>query len=152
MTSKYSASFCDPFNPNVIELGDIAENSIIDYFEKIDWNGYLQKMTNAKQNEIHYSPSFEVENKENKNGLSISAAGDAGNYEFYIFYKRPKKIKSFFGLRETMNPAYVTDIQGQTKNDALDCLKALLRNDTDFYQIRLEVKVRNEKRRIWRKM
>ena len=132
MTMKFRASFCDPLRPDIIEIGDISQDTIIDHFEKINWNDYLQKMANAKQNEIYYSPSFEVENKESKNGLAISAIGDSNNYEFYIFYKRPKSIKSFFGLKEKVNENYSTDIQGQTKNDALDCLKALLKNDTAY--------------------
>ena len=131
-TMKFRVSFCDPLKPDIIELGDILQDTIIDLFEKIDWNGYLLKMANVRQDEIYYSPSFEVENKESKNGLAISAAGDPNNYEFYIFYKRPKKVKSFFGLKEKINQNYSTDIQGQTKNDAIDCLKALLRNDTEY--------------------
>ena len=132
MTMKFRASFCDPLKPDILELGDISQDTIIDHFEKINWNDYLQKMSTAKQDEIYYSPSFEVENKESKNGLAISAVGDPNNYEFYIFYKRPKNVKSFFVLKKKINENYSTDIQGQTKNDVLDCLKALLRNDTEF--------------------
>ena len=129
---KFRASFCDPLKPDIIELGDISQDTIIDHFEKINWDDYLQKMATVKQDEIYYSPSFEVENKESKNGLAISAVGDPSNYEFYIFYKRPKNVKSFFRLKEKVNENYSTDIQGQTKNDVLLCLKALLRNDTEF--------------------
>lgn len=129
---KYRASFCDPLNPDIIELGDISQDSIIDHFENIDWDNYLQKMENVKDDEIYYSPSFEVENKESKHGLTVSAVGAPGNYEFYVFYKRPKTVKSLFGLIVRVNNNYLTDVQGQTKNDALDCFKALLRNDTDF--------------------
>ena len=132
MPMKFRASFCDPLKPDIIELGDISQDTIIDHFEKINWNDYLQKMAIANQDEIYYSPSFEVENKESKNGLAISAVGDPNNYEFYIFYKRPKNVKSFFGLKEKVNENYSTEIQGQTKNDVLDCLKALLRNDTVY--------------------
>ena len=129
---KLKASFCDPLKPEVIELGDISKDTIIAHFEKIDWSEYLQKMAAAKHDEIYYSPSFEVENMENKSGLVISAVGDPSNYEFYIFYKRPKKVKVFFGLIEKFQDNYSTDIQGQTTNDALDCLEAILRNDMDF--------------------
>ncbi len=86
----------------------------------------------VKENEIYYSPSLEIENKDTKHGLSISAVGDPKNYEFYIFYKRPKKVKIFFGLKEKINSNYMSDKTGQTKQDVLDCLNALLRNDTDY--------------------
>ncbi|MBK9735074.1 MAG: hypothetical protein IPO92_08965 [Saprospiraceae bacterium] len=86
-------------------------------------------MATGKPDEIYYSPSFEVEHKESKNGLVISAGGDPNKYVFSIFFRRPKNVKTFFGLMDNVNENYTTNIQGQTINDALDCLKALLRND-----------------------
>jgi hypothetical protein len=129
---NYRASFCDPFKKDIIELGDIAADSIIEKFEETPWADFLMRMTHARQDEIHYSPSLEIENKDTKHGLSISAVGDPNNYEFYIFYKRPKKVKSFFGLKEKVNDDYTSDKTGQTKKDVLDCLKALLNNDTEY--------------------
>lgn len=129
---NFRASFCDPFQQEIIELGSISKDSIIDKFEKTNWQDYLRRMGNAKEDEIHYSPSLEIENKDNNHGLSISAVGDPENFEFYIFYKRPKTVKSFFGLREKLNNDYTSDKTGQTKQDVLDCLNALIKNDTDF--------------------
>jgi hypothetical protein len=86
----FRASFCDPFKPNIIEIGDIEKEDIMELFEKIPWSEYLTKMKTAKENEIHYSPSLEIENKDNRNGLSISAID---SHEWYIFYKRPKLIR-----------------------------------------------------------
>ena len=60
MTMKFRASFCDPLEPDIIELTDISKDTIIGYFEKINWFYFLQKMTTAKQDDIYYSPSFEV--------------------------------------------------------------------------------------------
>jgi len=129
---NFRASFCDPLEPDIIELGRIDKDSIIEKFESINWADYLQKISGLKMEEIYWSPSLEIENKDTKHGLVFSAVGDPNNYEFYIFYKRPKKIKSFFGLKETTRDDYMTDKTGQTKQDALDCLNALLRNDTDY--------------------
>ena len=129
---NFRASFCDPFKKDIIELGDIQKDSIIDEFEKIPWNDFLEKMGTAKEGEIFYSPSLEIENKENKHGLAISAVGDPNNFEFYIFYKRPKKVKTFFGLKEKINDEYTTNITGQTKQNVIDCLKALIQNDTEY--------------------
>jgi hypothetical protein len=132
MNINFSASFCDPLNPNIIQLGDISKEQVVDEFEKINWTEYLQKMNNAKENEIYYSPSFEVHNKDTKHGLAISAVGDPSNYEFYIFYKRPKKVKSLFGLKEKLDENYTSDTTGQTKQNVIDCLNALIRNDTIY--------------------
>ncbi len=129
---NFKATFCDPFNPNIVELGDIAEDSIMTALEKIPWADYLQKMATAKEGEIYYSPSLEIINKDSKNALTISAVGEPDKYEFYVFYKRPKKVKTFFGFSEKMNENYVTDITGQTLGNVVDLLNALKRNDTEY--------------------
>lgn len=132
---NFRASFCDPFKPDIIEIGNISENKIMETFDKIPWAEYLEKMKTAKQNEIHYSPSLEIENKDNRNGLSISAV-DGG--EWYIFYKRPKLVKRFLGLFENMDNNYLTDIQGQTENDVRNCLEALINNDLRFLEEKIK--------------
>ena len=128
---EFKAFFFDPIEAALIELGYIAQDTIIDTFEKIDWNDYLQKSKNAKIDEIYYHPTFEVEHNKSKNGLSISVIGEPNNYAFKITYKRPQKVKSIFGLNDKITDIYSV-IEGQTKNDAIDCLKALLRNDTMY--------------------
>jgi len=129
---NFRASFCDPFNPDIIELGEIQGDEIINKFETTDWPGYLRKMGSADEKEIYYSPSLEIENKDTKHGLAISAVGEPDKFEFYIFYKRPKKVKGFLGLPEKVNNDYMSDKTGQTKKDVLDCLEALIKNDTDY--------------------
>jgi hypothetical protein len=132
---NFRASFCDPFKPDIIEIGSIPKNEIMETFEKIPWTEYLAKMKTAKQNEIHYSPSLEIENKDNRNGLSVSAVEGT---EWYIFYKRPKLVKRFFGLVEKLDNNYVTDIQGQTENDVRNCLEALIRNDLQLLEKKIK--------------
>ncbi len=129
---NFRASFCDPFQKDIIELGSISKESILDKFENTPWADLLRKMSYARENEIHYSPSLEIENIDNQHGLAISAVGDPDNPEFYIFYKRPKKVKSFFGLREKTNEHYTSEKTGQTKQDVIDCLNALLQNETEL--------------------
>jgi len=129
---NFRASFCDPFKPDIIELGPIQKDKVIDKFETTPWSDLLQKMEFAKKEEVYYSPSLEIENSDTKHGLAISAVGEPANYEFYIFYKRPKKVKLFFGLKEKINGNYTSDKTGQTKQDVLDCLNALLQDDTEY--------------------
>jgi hypothetical protein len=129
---NFRATFCDPFKAGIIELGNIQKDKIIETFENTPWVDFLRKMESAKEDEIFYSPSLEIENKDNKHGLSISAVGVPNNYEFYIFYKRPKKIKILFGLKEKINNNYTSDKTGQTKQDVIDCLDALLCNDMEY--------------------
>ncbi|MBN8673577.1 MAG: hypothetical protein J0L56_05560 [Chitinophagales bacterium] len=131
---NFRASFCDPFKQEILEIGDIREDIITEEFEKISWTDFLKRMEAAKGDEIFYSPSFETENMDIKHGLSISAVGNPDNYEFYIFYKRPKTVKTFFGLKEKVNQNYISEKTGQTKQDTLDCLNALLHNDTEYLE------------------
>ena len=125
---KFRASFCDPFNPTIIELGEIPRDKIFEKFDSFPWLDLIKKMSTAKQNEIHYSPSFEVDNLDNKNGLSVSAIDGK---EWYIFYKRPKKVK-VLGLFEKLNQNYLTDIKGQTEEEVRNCISALLDNNLDY--------------------
>ena len=132
---NFRASFCDPFKPDIIEMGNIEKDKIMETFEKIPWNKLLDEMKTKKESEIHYSPSLEIENKDNKNGLSVSAVDGK---EWYIFFKRPKMVKKFFGLSEKMDNDYLTDITGQTENDVKECLTALINNDLEFLERKIK--------------
>ena len=132
---SFRASFCDPFKSEIIELGEIKKDKIIERFESIPWNEYLEKMKTANDDDLYYSPSLEIENKENKNGLSVSAVDGK---EWYIFFKRPKMVKKFFGLSEKMENNYLTDITGQTIDDVRKCLKALINNDLEYLEEKIK--------------
>ncbi len=132
---NFRASFCDPFKPKIIEIGNIEKEKIIETFEKIPWKELLNKMESSKSEEIYYSPSLEIENKDNKNGIVISAVDGR---EWYIFFKRPKLVKKLFGLIEKMDENYTTEIQGQTEKDAFDCLNALINNDLEFLERKIK--------------
>lgn len=131
---EFRHSICEPLNPKIIEKGSINKNEIISSFLSFPWNKYLEQMENAKEREIYYSPSLEIENKRNKNGLAISAVGQPNKYEFYIFFKRPKLRKQFLGLYKKMDNSYVSDLTRQTKKDVLDCLNALIENNLEFLE------------------
>ncbi len=90
---KFSTSFCDPLKPDIVQLGDITQEQVVAGFEKVNWNEYLQKMNDAKDDKVYYSPSFEVHNIEIKHGLAISAVGDpkSRNYCNYLEFKKVDK-------------------------------------------------------------
>ena len=131
-TMAFKATFCDPIVKDIIELGIVSKGQIIDTFNGIDWDKHLNSIKNVSGDKIFYSPSFEIENLDNENGLAISAVGDAGNYEFNVFYKRPKTVKKLFGLTSKFDKDYLTDIQGQNKSDVIKFLTALIKNDLDL--------------------
>lgn len=134
----YRASFCDPFQADIVELGSIAEEQIIDLFNQIPWSDLLCQMESKSQSEVHYSPSLEIENNKTQNGLSISVTGESDSYEFYVFYQRPKRVKRFFGLFSEYDKKYTTEVMHKTKQEVLQFLDALIAGKYDY----LEEKIR----------
>jgi hypothetical protein len=134
---EFRASFCDPLEPVIMEMGVIGKEQILDTFQRVDWSEYLQKMEGVKESDIYFSPSLDVENIVSKQGITVSAVGSANDFEFYIFYKRPKAVKTLFGFREKVDDNYVTDISGQTEKDVLECLTALVDNNSAFLERKL---------------
>ncbi len=133
----FSVSICDPLKPDIIELGSFEQEQIMVLFDRVPWTEYLAKMETAEAEgaDIHFSPSFEIMNAENKHGLSISAV-DAT--EWMVFFIRPKTVKRFFGLFKTAHENYMTDLRGQTEKDVRDCLEALLRNDVQYLEDKIK--------------
>jgi len=128
---KFRASFCDPFKSEIIELGYIEKDKIIEYFNNIPWSDFLERMKSANNDDIYYSPSLEIENEENKNGLSVSAVDEK---EWYIFFKRPKMVIRFFGISKKMHEHYIDQLRGQNIADVKNCLNALINNDLEFLE------------------
>lgn len=92
---NFRASFCDPFKPDIIEMGDIEKDKIMKTFEKIPWTDLLNKMETAHENDIYYSPSLEIENKDNKTGSQFLLwTGKNGTF----FSKDLRWLRSFSAL------------------------------------------------------
>ena len=132
MKTNFRYSICEPLNPNIIEKGNISKEEVIKIFEAFPWNKYLLDLLSG--NEIYHSPSLEFENTENRNGITISAVGEPENFEFYIFYKRPKEIKYFFGLMSSTNENYTSDLTDQNEKDVIECLVPLVNEDSSFLE------------------
>ena len=130
---SFRASFCDPFRPNVIELGRIDKSAVFDKFESYAWDDMINKMKTAKESEIYYSPSFELENIENKNGLTASAINGK---EWYLFFKRPTKLKKWkwFKSVEYIDEDYMSDLTGQSIEDVKECMQALLDDNLEYLE------------------
>ena len=107
--TEFRYSICEPLNPKVIEKGMIAPDSVIGLFNDFQWDYYLKQ-------------------------IEVAAVGDPEDPEFYIFYKRPISVvkKQFFRKPQTVVEDYVSEITGQTKEDVIECLNALIKNDQEF--------------------
>jgi hypothetical protein len=136
--ANYRWSICEPDNPDVIEKGSIRKEEIMETFEQFPWIDRLRKMAGMQDNAICFSPSLEFENSDTKQGVTFSIVGTELTHEFYIFYKRPATVKTL-GLFKRHVDNHLSDITGQTKEDAIKFLNAFLNNDTVY----LEEKIKN---------
>ncbi|MGH1338643.1 MAG: hypothetical protein ACRBFS_21195 [Aureispira sp.] len=130
MKKTFRYSICEPLNPTIVEKGKIEQEEIIATLEAFPWESYLLEMNQAEQAAIHYSPSLEFENQTNEQGLSISAVGTPEEYEFYIFYKRPKALLE----SGVVDKDYWSDLTGQTLEDAKIYLEALMKDDQVYLE------------------
>lgn len=132
--AAYRYSICEPLNPQIIEKGAIEKEHIVGTFEEFPWVDHLEQMEGKEIDDIHYSPSLEFENTATRHGLCFSIVRKETEDEFYVFYKRPATIKSFFGLIKKQVPDHVTDVAGQTREDALKILAAFLNDDHHYLE------------------
>lgn len=128
-TLKYS--ICDPFNPEVIEKGEILATEFFKVLDEFPWLEWLEKCNQVQASEIYFSPSLELRNESNSHAISVSLVGDENENEFYLFYKRPKLIekKSWFKTVQVMEPNFLSERQMQSIDNVRDAFKALIEND-----------------------
>ncbi|HEY1021895.1 MAG TPA: hypothetical protein VGE06_06255, partial [Flavisolibacter sp.] len=97
MAMYFNVTFCNPFQKDIINLGLLSKEAILSHFEAVDGMDYLAQMSGAKKEDIYFSPSLGIEASDGKSSLSISAVGEPRDHEFYIFYQRPKFVKTASG-------------------------------------------------------
>jgi hypothetical protein len=137
--SDYSWSICEPDQPKVIEKGSIRKEEILETFENFAWIDRLRKIAGMKDDDVCFSPSLGFKNTETGQGVEFSIVGTEEEYEFYIFYQRPATLKTF-GLFKRQLKNHLSDITGQTKEDAVKFLNAFLNNDFSYMEAAMKKK------------
>ncbi|MBI1182683.1 hypothetical protein GC194_00320 [bacterium] len=132
--AKFKWSICEPLNPKIIERGEIEAEKVVATFESFPWEKYLDELNEADEKSIHFSPSLEFRNTDHHHGLTFSAVGVSNNFEFYLFYVRPKTVSKFFGLIQKFQPDFRTDLIGISQAEAVGFLNALVDNKLDFLE------------------
>ncbi len=142
--ANYRWSICEPASANIIEMGSIEEENILQAFEDFPWLEHLQTMQNMKEHDIQYSPSLEFENTDTGRSITFWFTGqDISSSEFYFFYKRPVILHYFFGLMKRKENAYLSTIRRQTREGAILFLEAFLRDDIKYMETKMK---QNDKR------
>jgi hypothetical protein len=137
--ANYRWSICEPDNPQVIEKGLIRKEEIGETFEQFPWMDRLRKIANMRNEDICFSPSLEFENLDTKQGVTFSIVGTVLENEFYVFYKRSVTVKTL-GLFKRQVDNHISDITGQTMEDAVRFLDAFLSNDSDYLEAKMKTK------------
>jgi len=127
---SFKVSFCDPLNSDIIEMGIIDRENVLNLFEKIPWLDILQKMKAVDEKDIFYSPSFEILNMNSNVGITVSII-DVD--EWYIFFKRPKLVRKLLGLLNKKDN-YMTEVYNQSILDVRLALKAFLEGDLNYLE------------------
>ncbi len=124
---KFSVSFCDPLSPDILELGDLEEDKVVEIFESIPWADYLVDSNPEDGPDIHYAPSLEIENNQLQIGLELSAIDEI---EWHLYFR--KKINS--EEPGSMKNEHIIELTNQSEKDAIACLHAFLKIDLEYLE------------------
>ena len=121
MELKYSESH--PLKSYLVNEKYITKDEFIEKFKNFDWEGLLKAQLTADDEQIHFSPSINLDDKDGK-AIGVSIVGELNDYEFYISYKRPitRRKTKWFGLvsYDFYDKDFFSVVTEQTKKDALD--------------------------------
>jgi len=117
---KYSESH--PLKSYLVNQQLLTKDEFIEKFKDFQWLDLLKLQHSANENQIHCSPSLNIENNKG-DGVSVSIVGDLNEFEYYVCYKRPitRKKTKWFGLVEYdyYDKDFCSIIPEQTKEDGL---------------------------------
>lgn len=83
----YGYTTCHPNKADIIRYDHrLNADEVIDLFHKYPWEAELEILNNLKSDEVHYSPSLEIHELENKNnGITFSLIETNNQKEFIVF-------------------------------------------------------------------
>ncbi|GAA4302701.1 hypothetical protein [Nibribacter koreensis] len=131
-------AFSDPFQPEEVDLGYIEGYKLKQTFLEWPWEKWLHKMEVAATDDFHSSPTLNISQRDQKREMLLSALIDKGQTIFYVFYRRPKIVKSLFGLVKKHDEKYTTELLDQTKEQAAQLLEAFVNGDDAYLDERIK--------------
>jgi len=131
-------TICEPLNPTIMDKGNVTKVEFQNVLQNFPWIDMLRELENAEESKVFYSPSLELIDSKSNHSLAISIIGLESEFEYYIFYKRPKTIskRKWFKTVEVFEPEYLTDRIGQSKADMEEAFNALLNGNFELLESR----------------
>lgn len=104
-------TICDPLIADIIQKGDIEKTDIIKTFQAHTWQEMLKKQHDAKEEDLHFSPSIEFKNTNDGSSLSIVVIGkQQADHVFYAFYIPPGKTAENIQQAQNLSTDGVVDL------------------------------------------
>lgn len=131
----YDCSIADASDPDTTRKSTLKKEDLVNAFKNFDWDTFLIQAEKAMQRDKYFYPPVEFENNTSRHSLAFFPVGKPGDYEFLLFYKRPKTIKKWLGLIQKHDENYTTQLtKTQDAIAALQYLQALIESNTDFLE------------------
>ncbi|WP_035649337.1 hypothetical protein [Flavobacterium sp. ASV13] len=122
MTFKYS--ICHPDKPEIEYKNQlISKEEVLEIAKNYPWTEKLDFSDTLDQNKVYFNPSLDFSCTNNGQSFALTAIYDKQkNLEFSLWYNRPKKVKSFFGLFGESEKMIVDDYWSLNLDESLKFL------------------------------
>ncbi|MGB6082892.1 hypothetical protein [Moheibacter sp.] len=132
MNFKYS--ICFPDQKEIQYFNEpITRKEVLEIAKNYPWLEQIHQADAMDQNKVHYSPSIDFTNLQDKRSFCLTAdLDDNKNLSFSLWYNRPKKVKVLFGLFGEKETMIVDDVWNYNFNQAIQFLEHFVNQN---YQI-----------------
>jgi len=135
---NYKYSICHFDKPNIEYLPETFDRyRLVEIIKNHKWQELLLSMSNLKNEEIYFNPSLDFTDLSDNRSLCLTASLENGELEFSLWYNRPVKSRSFFGLLVERTKMKVIDKWGFSLDKALECFELFL--DKNYRKLELKM-------------
>jgi hypothetical protein len=126
---KYKYSICHP-EKEEIEYPDqiLSAEQVKQIALTYPWTAELKKLGKLTYKEVHYYPSLDFTDQEDKYSFCLTAEGEPEQFSFSVWYNRPVMKKVLFGIFGKKEKLEVID-KHLSKDVAFDLLDKFLSRD-----------------------
>jgi hypothetical protein len=128
---RFKYSICYP-NKEDIEYHDkpISGDEALEIAKNYPWEQQLNLFYSLDEDKICFNPSLDFGCLENGLSFCLTAEFDkTKELQFSLWYNRPKKVKTFFGLFGESEKMIVDDVRSYNLQDSLSYLKSFVEGE-----------------------